>query len=153
MTSAFFAPLPPAHSYRNLSLAGQQLMLNCEAQLEVLTADGIRYNEQPVIENYYCQLRAGELVKVTLVRIGKEVLRLTDRIVVYNEQNQEEDDRTKSSSNTSQPEASPQMPKQRRTYFSKSAKALLLSFQKWAKDNDCSSSHSIVALRIDYPSE
>jgi hypothetical protein len=103
MTSVFFASLPPAHSYRNLSLAGQQLMLNCEAQLELLTADGTRNTEQPVIENYYCQVRAGELVKVTLVRIGKEVLRLTDRIVVHREQNQEEDDRTKYSSNTSQP--------------------------------------------------
>ncbi len=78
-------------------------MLNCEAQLEFLTADGTRNTEQPVIENYYSQVRAGELVKVTLVRIGKEVLRLTDRIVVHREQNQEEDDRTKYSSNTSQP--------------------------------------------------
>lgn len=82
MHSSFLAPLPAGHSERHFSLRGQLLHIRSDAQLEVLPGDGPKYGDTPLIENYYCQERTGELVKVTIVRIGREVLRLTDRITV-----------------------------------------------------------------------
>lgn len=85
------------------------------------------------------------------MRIGREVLRLTDRISLARECSPEEDDRTKCSSNSSQQEV--REPKPRKAYFSKSSKALLAAFDGWAKRQDPGSLRAIVAMRQEYGSE
>lgn len=79
---------------------------------------------------------------------------MTDRITFNRPPASEEDDRTKCSSNSSQPEFSSQRDSRpRRAYFSKSAKSLLSAMEEWAKDSDAVSLRAITALSHDYASE
>lgn len=102
MQSSFLAPLGPAHQEYRLTFSNHHIHLQIDAEIEGSQEGGrIGEEEAPVIENYYCFKKDGDLVKVTLVKIGGEVLRLTDRITVRREMNTEEDEKTKCGANNS----------------------------------------------------
>lgn len=76
------------------------------------------------------------MVKVTLIKIGAEVLRLTDRITVRREMNTEEDEKTKCGANNSPIESySHREVHKKKTFLSKTAKTLLKTFEEWIKQN------------------
>jgi poly(A) polymerase Pap1 len=90
--------------------------------------------DQLIIENQYCLRRGQELVKVTFIRIGGEVITLTDRLRLAQDPSEEEE-KTKSSSTstTNSPlELHPSSRhKSRKNYLSNNAKEILSLFEKW----------------------
>ena len=102
MQPSYLAPLGPAHQEYRLSFSNHHIHLQIDAEVERnQEAGGAAEEEAPLIENYYCFKKDGDLVKVTLVKIGGEDLRLTDRITVRRDVKTEEDEKTKCGANNS----------------------------------------------------
>lgn len=154
MQPSLLGPLGPAHQEYRLSFGSHHIHLQMDAEVESnQEGTGTGGEEAPLIENYYCFKKDGDLVKVTLVKIGGEVLRLTDRITVRRDAKTEEDEKTKCGANNSPLESYSQLSvHSKKTFLSKTAKTLLKTFEEWIGQNQPESLKYICGINQEYAS-
>jgi hypothetical protein len=92
---------PPSQKEYYVTIHQQPIHIQCETQITSLSPPSSEEpGEEPYIENFYCYTHNNEVVKVTKIRIGDEVVTMIDRLSI-NSQQAQEDIRKDNSTNSS----------------------------------------------------